>query len=94
VAWKAKVWRATEKRVEQRGTAAERGYDSRWRKARAVWLAEHPLCAECMKRGEVKAATDVDHVVPHRGDAVRFWMQGNWQSLCGTCHKKKTARGE
>lgn len=94
MARKAKQWRDGMKRIEQRGTAAERGYDHRWRKARAVWLAENPLCAECMRQGIVNAATDVDHIVPHRGNAEVFWQAGNLQSLCWTCHRKKTARGE
>lgn len=91
--YKAKTFRLS-KPVEQRGTAAERGYDHRWRKARAAHLAEHPLCVECLKVGSVTAATDVDHIVPHRGDSELFWKEGNLQSLCGMCHKRKTARGE
>jgi 5-methylcytosine-specific restriction protein A len=38
----------------------------------------------------VKAATDLDHIVPHKGDMVLFWSPGNWQSLCHACHSRKT----
>lgn len=31
-------------------------------------------------------ATVVDHIVPHRGNAVLFWDETNWQSLCKGCH--------
>ena len=55
-------------RVEVRGTAAQRGYDSAWRRFRAAYLAEHPVCCfmddprhshECGR-----AATIVDHIKP------------------------------
>lgn len=78
----------------RRGSAASRGYDADWRLARAGFLAEHPLCEECRKRGKLTAATVVDHIKPHRGDKALFWNSRNWQSLCATCHGRKTARGE
>ena len=77
-----------------KGTAAERGYGYRWQRARVGWLMAHPLCVMCEAEGKVVAATVVDHVVPHRGDMDLFWDNTNWQSLCGDCHKAKTARGE
>jgi len=40
----------------------------------------------------VRAATVVDHKVPHRGDQVLMWDQNNWQSMAKECHDKKTAR--
>ena len=52
----------------QRPSAARRGYGPRWRRARAAFLAQHPLCAACRAQGRVVPATVVDHVVPHRGD--------------------------
>lgn len=79
---------------DTRGTATERGYDTRWRKARVGWLKHHPLCAECERHGETTAATVVDHIIPHRGDRKLFWDRNNWQSLCKACHDKKTGRGE
>jgi 5-methylcytosine-specific restriction enzyme A len=73
-----------------RGNAAHRGYDARWRKARELWLKEHPLCEECKQHGKIVQATVVDHVRPHRGDQKLFWDQNNWQSLCRHCHDKKS----
>lgn len=78
----------------KRGTAHQRGYTGKWQKARAAYLAEHPLCCECMARSLVKAAHVVDHIVPHRGDRELFWDRGNWQALCAACHNRKTRRGE
>jgi 5-methylcytosine-specific restriction protein A len=74
-----------------RGNSAERGYDSKWRKARAGWLRSHPLCMRCDKQGQVTPASVVDHIVAHRGDMTLFWNNANWQSLCATCHNIKTA---
>jgi 5-methylcytosine-specific restriction enzyme A len=76
----------------QRPSAARRGYGPRWRRARAAFLAQHPLCAACEARGHVVSATVVDHVVPHRGDQVLFWDKGNWAPACKDCHDAKTAR--
>jgi 5-methylcytosine-specific restriction protein A len=76
-----------------RGGAYVRGYDARWRKARALYLRQHPLCAECRRDGALTPATVVDHIVPHRGDKVLFWDQQNWQPLCKGCHDRKTGNG-
>ena len=76
----------------QRPSATRRGYGPRWRRARAAYLARHPLCVPCEAAGRLEPATVVDHVVPHRGSAVLFWDQSNWQSLCKSCHDAKTAR--
>lgn len=40
-----------------------------------------------------KPATDVDHVIPHRGNERLFWNEQNWQALCYECHSQKTASG-
>lgn len=59
---------------------------SRFRNARAAFMAEHPTCAVC---GAL--ATDLDHRIPHKGNALLFWDTGNWQALCDSCHGRKTA---
>ena len=64
-----------------RGGASARGYDTRWREARAIFLKQHPLCAFCQAEGKIVPATVVDHIIPHRGDQRLFWDQTNWESL-------------
>ncbi len=76
----------------RRGSAASRGYGSRWRKARAAYLARHPLCAQCARKGRIAGASVVDHVIAHKGDRALFWDIANWQPLCKPCHDAKTAR--
>jgi 5-methylcytosine-specific restriction enzyme A len=70
-----------------RGTATQRGYDAKWRKARAYYLSHNPICVRC---GDI--ATVVDHVTPHKGDKRLFWDRSNWQPLCKTCHDRKTVK--
>ena len=76
----------------RRGTARERGYDSRWDKARRYYLKRHPLCVICLANDKTTAANEVDHIIPHKGDKELFWDSGNWQALCKSCHSKKTAK--
>lgn len=73
-----------------RKTFAERGYDSRWKKARAWFLRRHPWCARCKEKGILTPATVVDHIIPHRGNPELFWDVSNWQPLCKKCHDHKT----
>lgn len=73
-----------------RGTAAQRGYDARWRRVRLMVLREEPLCRECAKAGRVTPATEVHHI---DGD-VRNMTRENLEPLCRECHSRKTARQE
>ncbi|HQR22639.1 MAG TPA: HNH endonuclease signature motif containing protein [Burkholderiaceae bacterium] len=85
---RAQIARETD---ERRGSARERGYTSRWDKARGTYLRANPLCRYCLELGRVEPATVVDHVKPHRGDQTLFWNTSNWQPLCKRCHDIKTA---
>lgn len=73
-----------------RGTAFQRGYDSRWRKARRIYLAKNPLCVKCMETEKLTPAAVVDHIIPHKGNPELFWDTDNWQSLCTLHHNIKT----
>ena len=89
-----------------RGTASERGYDSKWSKARKHYLRSHPLCVYCQRAGLVVPASVVDHIKPHKlkdsidsGDAELiararqlFWDSANWQSLCAPHHNSTKQR--
>ena len=73
------------RQLEDRPTAAQRGYGSKWQIAREEFLRVHPTCAKCACR-----ATVVDHIIPHRGDQALFWNRSNWQGLCKRHHDMKT----
>lgn len=61
-------------------------YGRRWREARASFLTMNPLCRMCQAQGKLVAATVVDHILKHDGDAGLFWRVDNWQPLCKVCH--------
>ena len=73
-----------------RPSASERGYDSRWIKAKKRFLNSNPICKRCQEEGRITAAQVVDHRIPHRGDQTLFWDESNWQPLCMRCHNRKT----
>lgn len=62
-----------------------------WKQAlRPGHLLHEPFCRECAKRGERVRATVVDHIESHRGDMGKFSDPDNLQSLCESCHNRKT----
>ena len=61
------------------------GWDTRRRRQ----LVAEPWCRECAAKGLRVPATDVDHVVPHRGNVEAF-LHGELHSLCHACHAAKT----
>jgi len=76
---------------EPRPNASRRGYDRQWRKVRAQYLAEHPLCEKHLEEGKTVPAYDVDHIIPLSQGGERL-DPDNLQALCRRCHNKKTGR--
>lgn len=74
-----------------RGTAAERGYDARWRATRSAFIAEHPFCTEefC-----ARLAGHVDHIDGLGPLAPRGHDWSNLRGLCATHHNQRTARDQ
>lgn len=79
-----------------RTTAHDRGYDSRWKKARVGFLAKHPFCECPDHKGKLDApkADTVDHVIPHKGDPALFWDRSNWRPSTRACNSRKAAAEE
>lgn len=75
---------------ERRESSTKRGYDAEWRKIRATFLAEYPLCVRCLADGLPIVATEVDHIKPLRHGGTHDYS--NLQSLCHRCHSAKTMR--
>jgi 5-methylcytosine-specific restriction protein A len=89
-----------------RGTAQERGYDSRWAAYSILFRREHPVCGEqhdgtlnpthsrCLQAGRTTSVEGkrgcVDHIVPVSRGGS-FWAPSNHQSLCLACN---TAKGD
>ena len=60
---------------------------------RPTQLLREPFCRECTRAGRLRVrATVVDHVIPHRGNWALFTDRTNLQSLCKSCHDRKTAQ--
>jgi 5-methylcytosine-specific restriction protein A len=74
----------------QRDPERQSLYGRRWRKIRAAHLAAEPWCVRCLEEGAYIPATDVDHIVDHKGDVESFY-KGELQSLCHAHHSEKTA---
>ena len=56
---------------------------------RSTFLRMHPLCRRCELRGNYRAATQLDHIVPlYQGGTDD---EANLQGLCDECHADKTA---
>jgi len=70
---------------DRRPSAAVRGYDGRWQRFRKWFLRHNPLCIECNA-----AASVADHIVPLAQGGAHC-DPDNTQSLCATCHNRKTA---
>jgi 5-methylcytosine-specific restriction protein A len=66
----------------------------RWQALRQQKREEDPYCGDCAKEGRPYVLwTDLDHIVPHRGDETRFWDYANLQGLCASHHAAKTGKG-
>lgn len=82
---KAKRKEFTKRACKERPTSNERGYTYRWTLTSKIYLKLHPICVKCGA-----PATEVDHIIPHKGDPKLMWDEKNFQALCHRCHSKKT----
>ena len=76
---------------EDRESASKRGYDRIWQRLRAVKLRHDPLCEECKRNDRIVIAIEVHHIKPVK---LFPWLRLVWEnleSLCKSCHSKKTA---
>lgn len=63
----------------------------RWRRLSTAFRMENPLCAECERKGIMRQGQHVDHIIPiNQGGPA--WDWDNLQTLCLSCHARKTAR--
>lgn len=68
-------------------------HTSRWTRLSKEWRRSHPLCAECQRKGIIKAADVADHIIPWPvcgNDG--FYDRNNLQSLCEACNHEKGQR--
>lgn len=84
--------RRPQPRTDTRPDATERGYDRRWRKARAAYLAQFPLCERCEREGRVTEAEHVHHKDGLGPTGPRGFDPTNLEALCPHHHNQHTAR--
>ena len=70
---------------QRRGSSAQRGYGSAWRRIRACVLAKNPICTKCW----LEPSNTVDHIVTKARGGTDD--EANLQALCRECHSRKTA---
>lgn len=76
-----------------RNPFAQHVYGSKqWKAIRSRRKHLNPLCQHCEAKGLVRAAQDVDHILPIRTNPELAFDIGNTQSLCRNCHNIKTLK--
>ena len=63
-------------------------YGAAWRKIRARYVEQHPLCELCLKNGRVVPVEEVHHIVPLADGGTNDFA--NLMSLCKSCHSAIT----
>ena len=61
-----------------------------WINLRNAYRMANPLCEECKKAGKIVPMEAVDHVLSTTDYPELALSYDNLQSLCATCHAKKT----
>lgn len=64
-------------------------HSARWTRLAKSFLAMHPLCEECRRRGQLKEAQCVDHIIPFPICKDSFFDTNNLQALCNDCNIRK-----
>ncbi len=79
------------RRKDTRPSAAQRGYDERWKKASRHYrnIPGNQTCVYCAMQGKVRPATCVDHIIPHKGNEVLRMDVNNWAASCKQCNDRK-----
>lgn len=83
----------SERKAQPSGSyAARNGFSkAQWDHVRRAHLQVEPLCRTCKSNDKNVSASHVDHIRAHHGDPNLFWDETNLQSLCHSCHSRKTA---
>ena len=62
-----------------------------WQKIRRQKLQDNPCCEKCIKHGRIRRGYAIDHKRPHKGRIKVFLDFNNMQTLCHSCHSRKSA---
>lgn len=64
---------------------------TQWKRLRLAKLSASPICEHCEPLQRIVPALIVDHVIAIRNGGIVFPSLDGLQSLCQTCHNRKTA---
>lgn len=76
-------------RKYQRDPKINRRYGSRWRKIRGAYVAQHPLCEDCLEAGRYTPVQEVHHILPLSREGTHDFS--NLLALCKPCHSRISA---
>lgn len=88
------VCRHTEQRFDNRASAQERGYDSRWARFAQLYKQRYPLCALCELEGRTTWADVVHHLEPLQSGGEVFPGDDGLVSVCNRCHQRVEKLGK
>jgi 5-methylcytosine-specific restriction protein A len=80
--------RCAEHKHDERPSAARRGYDRTWMRIQAQFITEHPFCQGSLHVGQNIPGVLIDHIQPLVDGGTHD--MSNLQTLCQSCHSKKT----
>lgn len=73
----------------QRSPAVKKRYGYKWRKIRAKFVKDNPLCVKCLEQGRLTPVEEVHHILPLSKGGTHEVT--NLMALCKSCHSKITA---
>lgn len=76
-------------RKYERDPEIDKRYGREWRKVRARYVAEHPLCEQCQKDGRLTPTQEVHHILPLEHGGTHD--EANLRALCKPCHSRQSA---
>ena len=75
------------KRPDEKERERKKFYDSSaWRKCRQIFLAENPICVDCLAKGVVTEATIPHHQLERLEHPDLAFDHENLVALCSSCH--------
>ena len=80
---------------DKRESASKRGYDRRWQVFSRQFIANNPLCVECLRDNKYEPAVLVHHIIPLKQNGDKY-DENNLMPLCFNCHEvveKRKRRG-
>ncbi len=69
-----------------RDPEARKRYSGSWKKIRARYAHQHPLCEMCLKEGRAVKMEHVHHIIPLSEGGTHD--EGNLMSVCMSCHSR------